>query len=126
MVQIHGDIFKTRCSRCNWRAELCNAHTRDDRDKSGLAGARPSIIEFSEQDGGRKMASRDVRNAMRSCGLAWFGSESLCLCMKPNALRVICNAILAVLSSWREQRQGLDTSLIGRCVRAVAAGRLAK
>src|SRR2546423_4374013 len=33
MVQIHGDIFTTRCSRRHWRAELCNAHTRDDRDK---------------------------------------------------------------------------------------------
>ena len=25
IVQIHGDIFVTRCSRCDWRAEFCDA-----------------------------------------------------------------------------------------------------
>ena len=75
MVQIHGDIFKTRCSRCHWRAELCNAHTRDDRDKSELAGARPSIIEFSEQDGGPENGvPRCTKcDALMRPGVVWFG-----------------------------------------------------
>src|SRR5256884_952445 len=75
MVQIHGDIFKTRCSRCHWRAELCDAHTRDDRDKSGLAGARPSIIEFSEQDGGPENGvPRCTKcDALMRPGVVWFG-----------------------------------------------------
>src|SRR5437879_8347810 len=49
MVQIHGDIFVTRCSRCDWRAELCDAEIASSakdspwRALTGLAGARPSI-----------------------------------------------------------------------------------
>src|SRR5919198_414468 len=47
MVQIHGDIFLTRCSRCQWRAELCDANSGENWDESGLAVAHPSIAEFS-------------------------------------------------------------------------------
>ena len=76
MVQIHGDIFVTRCSRCSWRAKLCDAHT-SDRDKSGLAGARPSTIEFSEQE-------QEQENVLPRCpkcdalmrpGVVWFGEQ---------------------------------------------------
>ena len=75
MVQIHGDIFTTRCSRCHWRAELCDAHTSDDRDKSGLAGARPSIIEFAEQEEGQENGvprCTKCDTPMRP-GVVWFG-----------------------------------------------------
>src|SRR5438132_3566625 len=33
MVQIHGDIFEARCSRCEWRAELCDAHVDANRSE---------------------------------------------------------------------------------------------
>ena len=75
MVQIHGDIFATRCSRCHWRAELCDPHTSDDRDKSGLAGACPSIIEFSEQEGGQENGVPRCTKcgALVRPGVVWFG-----------------------------------------------------
>jgi NAD-dependent deacetylase len=49
MVQIHGDIFVTRCSRCSWSTELCHAETDDIRYGDGFAGTRPSI-EVSQQE----------------------------------------------------------------------------
>jgi len=75
MVQIHGDIFTTRCSRCHWRAELCDGHTSDDRNKSGLAGARPSIIEFSEQDERQENGVPRCTKcgALMRPGVIWFG-----------------------------------------------------
>jgi NAD-dependent deacetylase len=48
MVQIHGDIFVTSCSRCSWRAELCQAETNNIR-RAGFAGTHPSI-EANQQD----------------------------------------------------------------------------
>jgi hypothetical protein len=81
VVQIHGDI-----SLPNARAAvLIDTITR-------LWSPRRA-----SRRRGRKMAFRDVRNAMRSCGLAWFGSESLCLCVKPDVLRTICSATPAGL-----------------------------
>jgi NAD-dependent protein deacetylase/lipoamidase len=75
MVQIHGDIFTTRCSRCRWRAELCDAETSDNREKSGLAGARPSIIEFSEQKQGQENGVPKCTKcgALMRPGVVWFG-----------------------------------------------------
>jgi NAD-dependent protein deacetylase/lipoamidase len=75
IVQIHGDIFTTRCSRCRWRAELCDAETSDNREKSGLARARPSIIEFGEQEEGQE---NGVPRCTKCCGpmrpgVVWFG-----------------------------------------------------
>src|SRR5215475_5245225 len=49
MVQIHGDIFVTRCSRCDWRAELCDAGTNIG-DQIGLAGAPPSTADNEKQN----------------------------------------------------------------------------
>jgi NAD-dependent deacetylase len=76
MVQIHGDIFVTRCSRCSWRAKLCDAHT-SDRDKSGLAGARPSTIEFSEQEHEQEnvLPRCPKCNALMRPGVVWFGEQ---------------------------------------------------
>ena len=75
MVQVHGDIFLTRCSRCHWRAELCDAHTSDDRDKSGLAGVRPSTIEFSEQEERQENGVPRCTKcgALVRPGVVWFG-----------------------------------------------------
>jgi NAD-dependent deacetylase len=75
IVQIHGDIFTTRCSRCRWRAELCDAETNDNREKSRLAGARLSIIEFSEQEGGQEngLPRCTKCGALMRPGVVWFG-----------------------------------------------------
>jgi NAD-dependent deacetylase len=75
IVQIHGDIFTTRCSRCRWRAELCHAETHDDREKSRLAGARLSIIEFSEQEAGQENGVPRCTKcgALMRPGVVWFG-----------------------------------------------------
>jgi NAD-dependent deacetylase len=75
MVQIHGDIFATRCSHCEWRAELCDADPSENRDETGLAGARPSMIEFSAYE-------KQNQNGVPKCtkcgslvrpGVIWFG-----------------------------------------------------
>jgi NAD-dependent SIR2 family protein deacetylase len=75
MVQIHGDIFTTHCSRCHWRAEHCDADTSENRDKSGIVGARSSIIEFNEQEEGQE--NRVPRctecSALMRPGVVWFG-----------------------------------------------------
>ena len=89
MVQIHGDIFVTKCSRCDFRQIRFTAAA--PRAMYLAAGNRA----MSRPE--REMVSQDVRSAVRSCGRAWFGSESLCQRVKPNVLRTICNAILAGL-----------------------------
>jgi NAD-dependent deacetylase len=70
IVQIHGDIFVTRCSRCEWRAELCDA--------GGLAGARPSIEHEQEHEYAQE---QDELPKCGTCGelmrpgVVWFGEE---------------------------------------------------
>jgi NAD-dependent deacetylase len=51
MVQIHGDIFITRCSRCDFRRQEYD-HNNDDRlPKCPECGAfmRPGVVWFGEQ-----------------------------------------------------------------------------
>ena len=78
MVQIHGDIFVTRCSRCDWRAELCHAGTGSDGSKSGLAGARPST-QRDDQD--EHYDQNDIIPKCWKChelmrpGVVWFGEQ---------------------------------------------------
>ena len=64
---------------------------------AGLGSPRRSAAQQASMRMDGTMVSRDVRNAVRSCGLAWFGSASLCQRLKRNVLRTICNAILAGL-----------------------------
>ena len=75
MVQVHGDIFLTRCSRCAWRAELCDAEASGVHRKSALAGARPSIIEFSEQEERQENGVPRCTKcgALMRPGVIWFG-----------------------------------------------------
>jgi NAD-dependent deacetylase len=72
MVQIHGDIFVTHCSRCEWRAELCDADTNNIRDQSGLAGARSSTAGNEQQQGIYKCPK--CMAVMRP-GVVWFGEQ---------------------------------------------------
>jgi NAD-dependent deacetylase len=75
MVQIHGDIFLTRCSRCQWRAELCETNSGENRDESGPAVARPSITEFSEHEKRKENGVPKCANcgALMRPGVVWFG-----------------------------------------------------
>jgi NAD-dependent deacetylase len=75
MVQVHGDIFLTRCSRCAWRAELCDAEAGGVHRESGLAGARRSIIEFSEQEERQENGVPRCTKcgALMRPGVIWFG-----------------------------------------------------
>jgi len=57
MVQIHGNIFITRCSQCDWRAErLSTASNEEEEQDDGLAKCphctalmRPGVVWFGEQ-----------------------------------------------------------------------------
>jgi NAD-dependent deacetylase len=74
-VQIHGNIFVMRCSRCEWRTELCDAETHNIRDRAGLAGARPSPpahVLTETEDGLPKCSQCD---ALMRPGVVWFGEQ---------------------------------------------------
>jgi NAD-dependent deacetylase len=65
IVQIHGDIFITRCSRCNWRAELFG-------DQIGLAETRPSTADNAHDNG---VPNCPQCNALMRPGVVWFGEQ---------------------------------------------------
>src|SRR5207302_10750113 len=82
MVQIHGDIFVTRCSRCDWRAELCDAEIASSVEDSPwravteLAGTRPSIEhehEHEHDDG--DLPKCPLCSALMRPGVVWFGEQ---------------------------------------------------
>jgi NAD-dependent deacetylase len=75
MVQIHGDIFVTRCSLCDWRAELCDAETNNIWDHTGLAGARPSTAGNEQRDADDGLPRCPKCNAMMRPGVVWFGEQ---------------------------------------------------
>src|SRR5438067_149191 len=68
MVQIHGDIFVTRCSRCDWRAELCDAV------QTGLAGAGPSIEQEQHREHD-ELPKCGICGALIRPGVVWFGEQ---------------------------------------------------
>jgi NAD-dependent deacetylase len=72
MVQIHGDIFATRCSQCDWRAELRDAGAAIFRDESGLAGARPSIAADQQHHEQEVIPKCSRCNALMRPGVVWF------------------------------------------------------
>ena len=57
MVQIHGNIFITRCSQCDWRAERSSTTSNDEEEEAdGLSKCphctalmRPGVVWFGEQ-----------------------------------------------------------------------------
>jgi NAD-dependent deacetylase len=75
MVQIHGDIFVTRCSRCEWRAELCDAEADDICNDAGLAGARPSIEGNAQEDIKHALPRCRKCHALMRPGVVWFGEQ---------------------------------------------------
>ena len=72
MVQIHGDIFVTRCSKCGLRAELCDGERIGNCSAGRLTGAPPSIRQAreQEQDGVPKCPKC---GALMRPGVIWFG-----------------------------------------------------
>jgi NAD-dependent deacetylase len=74
MVQIHGDIFVTRCSRCEWRAELCDAEAGGVRSGVGLAGVRPSISQAGNEQEDVVLKCPECDALMRP-GVVWFGEQ---------------------------------------------------
>ena len=75
MVQIHGDIFVTRCSRCDWRAELRDAEANNIRDHTGLAGARPSITDNEQEEAQDDIPKCAECHALMRPGVVWFGEQ---------------------------------------------------
>jgi len=86
IVQIHGDIFVTRCSRCDWRAKLCDAETNNIGDQIGLAGActstadnehspSPRLRRTSEQEQEEGIPKCSQCTALMRPGVVWFGEQ---------------------------------------------------
>src|SRR5262245_38417794 len=73
MVQIHGDIFVTRCSRCDWRLELCDASAGGDGNEQGLAGARSSIKQTQQEKENVDLPRCPKCDALMRPGVVWFG-----------------------------------------------------
>jgi len=75
MVQIHGDIFISRCSGCDWRLELRDAETNKFRNNTGLAGARPSTASNDQRGTERGLPKCKRCNALMRPGVVWFGEQ---------------------------------------------------
>jgi NAD-dependent deacetylase len=65
MVQIHGDIFVTRCSRCDWKANPHDALTRGG--DSELDGFKPSSLH--------DLPHCPQCDALMRPGVVWFGEQ---------------------------------------------------
>ena len=75
MVQIHGDIFVTRCSRCDWKAEPCDAETDNTCNDAGLEGARPSTQGNEQEDAEHGIPTCRKCRALMRPGVVWFGEQ---------------------------------------------------
>lgn len=75
MVQIHGNIFITRCSRCDWRVERHDTERSNIRDHTGLAGARPSITDNEQQEARDDIPKCAECKAIMRPGVVWFGEQ---------------------------------------------------
>jgi NAD-dependent deacetylase len=75
MVRIHGDIFVTRCSRCDWRAELRDVEKNNIRHHTGLAGARPSTAGDEQEDAEHGLPTCPECHALVRPGVVWFGEQ---------------------------------------------------
>jgi len=74
MVQIHGDIFLTRCSRCNWKAKLRDAEEGRLLKEGGFAGSRTSIEKNEQQNGQENGLPKCAKcGALMRPGVVWFG-----------------------------------------------------
>jgi NAD-dependent protein deacetylase/lipoamidase len=76
MVQIHGNIFVTRCSRCSCSVELGDNATKEIRDHIGPAGARPSNEHEQLENEQQRIIPKCSRcTALMRPGVVWFGEQ---------------------------------------------------
>jgi NAD-dependent deacetylase len=73
MVQIHGDIFVTRCSRCDWSVQLCDTGASGDGNDQMFAGIRPSIKQAQEEQENVGLPRCAKCDALMRPGVVWFG-----------------------------------------------------
>lgn len=75
IVQIHGDIFVTRCSRCSWRADICDAETGDTAAGVGVAGNRLSSDSIERGSDTHSVPKCPKCNALMRPAVVWFGEQ---------------------------------------------------
>ena len=93
MVQIHGDIFVTRCSRCDfsYAGRGGSPEPPDACVVQPTNGRLRSIAATSE----KTRMSRAVRVAAHACAQAWSGSVNNCRGTNWNELKIFSMAELA-------------------------------
>ena len=88
MVQIHGDIFVTKCSRCDF-----GFTEREHDQETGNTTRVPRVLECADMSAALKAGHvrplQSARNAMHSCDQASSGLGSNCLGTKCNELKLI-------------------------------------
>ncbi len=68
MVQIHGNIFVTRCSRCSWSAEACSGGRNHDDHGPGEPPTPPRSADDA-------LVRCPKCNALARPGVVWFGEQ---------------------------------------------------
>jgi len=93
MVQIHGDIFETRCSRCSWRAEHDDEHEHETIPACPKCGAlmRPGVVWFGEMLDPRKIDIVENYLGAGACDLV---------------LVIGTTALFGYISDWAGRAQG--------------------
>ena len=75
MVQIHGDIFVTRCSRCEFeRHEYAQEQEHEDEEQDAAYGVREHVRAFKAATGRRTSKCPECHALMRP-GVVWFGEQ---------------------------------------------------
>src|SRR5262245_2176815 len=74
MVQIHGDIFAMRCSRCDWKAELCDTET-NICDPAVPTGARSSTAQSKGEHAQDDLPTCPNCTALMRPGVVWFDEQ---------------------------------------------------
>jgi NAD-dependent deacetylase len=75
MVQVHGDIFVTRCSRCEFeRHEYAQEQEHEDEEHDAAYGVREHVRAFKAATGPRTSKCPDCHALMRP-GVVWFGEQ---------------------------------------------------
>ena len=74
MVQIHGDIFVTRCSRCDFRRFEQEQDEEKEQQDSAIFGVRGHVRAF-EAATCRRSPKCPECNALMRPGVVWFGEQ---------------------------------------------------
>jgi NAD-dependent deacetylase len=75
MVRIHGDIFVTRCSRCEFeREEYEHEHEDKDEEQDAAYGVREHVRAFKAATRRRTPKCPECAALMRP-GVVWFGEQ---------------------------------------------------